>query len=385
MTIVTMPSWIAISPMDETPIHGQIEDRIRLAIARGELREEERLPTVRALSRGLGVHANTVARVYSALVRDGVLAARPGRGTFVARSNGGVALQEQREARLNSIVGRALVEALSLGYSAEQVEASFTLRLARFRHEAMRDEKGEGTPAGPGPGRIVMGSHDLALDLLSSHLRRLHGVEMTSAHTGSLGGLIALARGEAHVAGCHLLDEESGEYNVPFVRRVLTGVPATVITLVGRTQGLLVPRGNPRGISSLEDAVRGDMTIINRQKGSGTRVLLDYLLRRSGLDPHRLRGYEVEVDTHMAVAAAVASGQADAGLGIMAAARALELDFMPLRNERYDLVVPRVYMDRPQVKTLRTVLRSPEFRDSVRELGGYETSQTGVIVAETEG
>ena len=382
MTIVTMPSWIAISPMDETPIHGQIEERIRLAIARGELRVEERLPTVRALSSGLGVHANTVGRVYAALVRDGVLAARPGRGTFVARSNGGVALQEQREARLNSIVGRALVEALSLGFSAEQVEASFTLRLARFRHEAMRDERGERAPAEPGPGLLVMGSHDLALDLLASHLRRLYGVEMTSAHTGSLGGLIALARGEAHVAGCHLLDEESGEYNVPFVRRVLTGVPVAVVTLVGRSQGLLVQRGNPKRIGALEDLLRGGVAFINRQKGSGTRVLLDFLLRQAGLHQHHPRGYDVEVDTHTAVAAAVASGQADAGLGILAAARALELDFIPLWDERYDLVVPRAVRDLPQVKALRHVLSSAEFKDSMREMGGYDTSQTGVVVAE---
>ena len=377
-----MLSWLSINPADETAIHAQIEERIKLAIAGGQLAAGQRLPPIRGTAEALGVHANTVARAYAALARDGVLDAQPGRGTFVARASGDPALEEEREARLNSIVARAQVEALSLGFSPEQIEASFTLRLARFREEGRPDHRRAQQPLEAAPGLVVMGSHDLALDLLAAHLRRLSGFRMTSTHTGSLGGLIALARGEAHVAGCHLLDEESGEYNVPFVRRVLTGVPASVVTLAGRSQGLLVPRRNPKRIGALKDLFREGMTFINRQKGSGTRVLLDYLLRQAGLDPRRLRGYDVEVDTHTAVAAAVASGQAEAGLGILAAARALELDFIPLRHERYDLVIPRAVQDLPQVKALNDVLNRADFKDSVREMGGYDTSQTGTVVAE---
>jgi len=385
VTNVTIPSWLSLNPADATSIHGQIEERIKLAVARGQIASGHRLPPIRDAAEALGVHANTVARAYASLVRDGVLDAHPGRGTFVARAGGGPDLEAEREARLNSIVARAQVEALSLGFSPEQIEASFTLRLARFREEGISGPAEAGTPAELGSDLVVMGSHDLALDLLGAHLRRLSGFGMTSAHTGSLGGLIALARGEAHVAGCHLLDEESGEYNIPFVRRVLTGVPVEVVTLAGRSQGLIVPRGNPKKIESVEDLIRGDVTFINRQKGSGTRVLLDFLFRRAGLDSHRIRGYGVEVDTHTAVAAAVASGQADAGLGIFAAARALELDFVALRDERYDLVVPRSAQGLPQVKALCDVLSTAEFRDSVREMGGYDTSQTGTTVAELTG
>ncbi|MDP3062941.1 MAG: substrate-binding domain-containing protein, partial [Chloroflexota bacterium] len=238
---------------------------------------------------------------------------------------------------------------------------------------------------GPGPGLVAMGSHDLALDLLASHLRRVSSLAMTSAHVGSMGGLIALARGEAHLAGCHLLDEESGEYNVPFAKRVLAGVPAVIVTLVGRVQGLLVPKGNPKGIAGLDDLSRLGLRFINRQRGSGTRVLLDYLLRQAGLDPRRFAGYDTEVDTHIAVAAAVASGQADAGLGIFAAARAFGLDFIPVRNERYDLAVSRVVWDGEPGEALRRVLASREYVDSVRELGGYDTSETGAVVAELSG
>lgn len=382
---VTTPTWLVVSPADETPIHEQIEERIRLAVARRQLPAGQRLPTIRDAARALGVHANTVARAYADLVRDGVLDGQRGRGTFVARAGEDPGFQAQREARLNSIVVRAQAEALSLGFSPEQIEASFTLRLARFREEGFPGPTGTQKPPDPGPGLVVMGSHDLALDLLGAHLRRLSGFGMTSAHTGSLGGLIALARGEAHVAGCHLLDEESGEYNVPFVRRVLTGVPASVVTLAGRSQGLLVARGNPKGIGKLEDLLQDGVMFVNRQKGSGTRVLLDFLLRQAGLIPRRLTGYDVEVDTHTAVAAAVASGEADTGLGILAAAKAFDLDFVPLRDERYDLVVPRAARDLPQVKALRDVLSSAEFRDSMREMGGYDTSQTGTLVAELPG
>jgi len=382
---VTTPSWLTLNPADETSIHGQIEERIKLAIAGGQLVAGQRLPAIRDAAQALGVHANTVARAYAALVHDGVLDAHPGRGTFVARTSEDAGLEAEREARLNSIVARAQVEALSLGFSPEEIEASFTLRLARFREEGFPGRRQTEDLPEPGPGLVVMGSHDLALDLLGAHLRRRSGFGMTSTHTGSLGGLIVLARGEAHVAGCHLLDEESGEYNVPFVRRVLTGVPVRVVTLVGRSQGLLVPRGNPKGIGRLADLLRDDVTFINRQRGSGTRVLLDFLFRQAGLDSRLLRGYDVEVDTHTAVAAAVASGQADAGLGILAAARALELDFVPLRDERYDLVVPHAARNLPQVKALDDVLGSAEFRDSVREMGGYDTSQTGTVVAELAG
>lgn len=372
-------------PLDKSSsvsISSQIEERVRLAVARGKLVPGQRIATVRALSKTLGVHVNTVSKAYGALAHDGVISTRRGGGTFVAERAASPQLREEREARLNTIVSRALLEAASLGFSPVEIEASFTLRLARWRQEALAPDQPKRPTAKRARELVIMGSHDLALDLLSSHMRRLSGVQMTSTHVGSLGGLIALARDEAQVAGCHLLDEESGEYNTPFVRRVLPGMPVVIVTLVGRIQGLLVAKGNPNGIRRLEDLARDDVRIVNRQKGSGTRVLLDSLLRKANINPLKLRGYEVEVDTHMAVAAAVAAGQANVGLGILAAARALGLDFVPLQNERYDIVIPRIYWDRPPVLAMRRLLTSQEFKDSVCELGGYDTSETGSIVAE---
>lgn len=230
---------------------------------------------------------------------------------------------------------------------------------------------------------VAIGSHDLTLDLLSSRLSaRRPGASLSSSNVGSLGGLIALQRGEAHLAGSHLLDETTGEYNLSYVRRMLPNRRVVVMTLVYREQGLIVPKGNPKGIASLEDLLRDDVLFVNRQKGAGTRVLLDFKLRQMGIDPLRIRGYEREEFTHLAVAAAVAGGSADVGLGILAAARALDLDFVPLLKERYDLVIPREFYESEVLAPLLEIIRGPEFRREVEALGGYDASEMGRIVAE---
>jgi putative molybdopterin biosynthesis protein len=230
---------------------------------------------------------------------------------------------------------------------------------------------------------VAIGSHDLTLDLLSGHLSAVSpGTSLSSSNVGSLGGLIALQRREAHLAGTHLLDEETGEYNLAYVRKTLPSRPVAVVTLVHREQGLIVPRGNPKRITGLEDLLRDDVLFVNRQRGAGTRVLLDFRLRRLGADPARIRGYAREEYTHLAVAAAVASGAADVGLGILAAARALDLDFVPLLKERYDLVIPREFYESELLAPLLGIVRGPDFRRDVEALGGYDTSEMGRVVAE---
>ena len=230
---------------------------------------------------------------------------------------------------------------------------------------------------------VAIGSHDLALDLLSNELaRRVAGSALASANVGSLGGLLALARGEAHLAGSHLLDEETGEYIVGYIQRHLAGRSVVLVHLAGRVQGLIVPSGNPRGISTLADLARQDVRFVNRQRGSGTRVLLDFQLRRLGVDPGAIGGYEREQYTHLAVAADVASGAADVGLGILAAARALGLDFVPLFNEQYQLVIPREHYDSPLLAPLLDIIRDPGFRAQVDALGGYDVSDMGRVVWE---
>ena len=230
---------------------------------------------------------------------------------------------------------------------------------------------------------VAIGSHDLTLDLMSSFLRRVpSGANLSSSHIGSLGGLIALRRGEAHLAGSHLLDEATGEYNVFYIERYLPNVPVVLVNLVGRVQGLIVKPGNPKEISSLPDLLRPDVTFVNRQRGSGTRVLLDYKLKEMGASPEQVHGYEREEYGHLAVAAAVNGGAADVGLGILSAARALNLDFIPLLNEQYDLVIPRVHYESDLLQPLLNLLANEEFRQAINDLGGYDVSRMGRVRAE---
>ena len=232
---------------------------------------------------------------------------------------------------------------------------------------------------------VAIGSHDLTLDVLADQLRRRNpDLTLASAHVGSLGGLLALQRGEAHLAGSHLLDEATGEYNLASIRHLLTahGIKVVLLGFVNRRQGIIVPKGNPKAITDLPDLLREDVIFINRQRGAGTRVLLDYQLQQRQLDPRRIQGYERQEYTHLAVAAAVKSGAADCGLGILGAARALDLDFVPLFNERYDLVIPTEHYTSDLLRPLLDVIRSAEFARAVEAIGGYETTQMGQVLAE---
>ena len=230
---------------------------------------------------------------------------------------------------------------------------------------------------------LAIGSHDITLDVMAQFLAA-RGRRLASANVGSLGGLVALRRGEAHLAGSHLLDPESGEYNLSYIRQYLPEIPVRVVALVGREQGLLVAPGNPMGLKSLEDLGNPDIQFVNRQRGAGTRVLLDYHLGKLGLAPEAISGYAQEEFTHLTVAAAVASGRADCGLGIAAAAQALNLDFVPLFQERYDLVVPKTIAESDLLAPLWALLEDNEFQDMVAGLPGYDVSVMGNLIAELE-
>jgi putative molybdopterin biosynthesis protein len=228
---------------------------------------------------------------------------------------------------------------------------------------------------------FCIGSHDLSLDLLSQFLAE-HDRRLTSANVGSQGGLIALRRGEAHLAGSHLLDLETGEYNVSSIRQYMPGIPVKVVALVGRQQGLIVKRGNPKEIEKLRDLSRPEVRFVNRQHGAGTRVLLDYQLNMMSIQPEWIVGYSQEEYTHLGVAAAVASGRADCGLGIAAAAQALDLDFIPLFQERYDLVIPKQFAESDLLAPLFGLLEDHRFREAVSQLTGYDVSVMGTIILE---
>jgi putative molybdopterin biosynthesis protein len=225
---------------------------------------------------------------------------------------------------------------------------------------------------------VAIGSHDLVLDLAASRLRAADpGVTLASSNVGSLGGLVALRDGLCHLAGSHLLDPASGEYTLPYVDRVLGDRPTAVVRLVHRDQGLIVAPGNQLALAGIDDLTREGLRYVNRQRGAGTRVLLDHELSRRGIEPGAVPGYEREEHTHLAVAAAIAAGRADCGLGVLAAARAFGLDFVPITREPYDLVVAAEALEDPVLAPLWELLAAPDFRAAVEELGGYGAAEMG--------
>lgn len=228
---------------------------------------------------------------------------------------------------------------------------------------------------------VIVGSHDNCLDVLADQLKaRYSHISLSSSHVGSMGGLMAIKRGVCHLAGSHLLDTLDGSYNKSYIKRYLPGVSVKLVNLVMRDQGLIVLSGNPKNIKGIEDLARDDITFINRQGGSGTRILLDYRLKQLNIDPAQIKGYDVDEFTHMSVAAGVLSGRADVGLGIYAAAKALGLDFVPVVTEQYDLIIPETYFESENIQILLHTIRTPEFKKQVESLGGYSTQKTGEII-----
>lgn len=366
----------------ENFVYLEIAETVRRLIISGELAPGDRLPPVREMAERWNCTRNTVSRSYGLLGSEGWISAHRGGGTRVAlraEASGMLAPPEWQWADLVNRAESYLLAAISQGHSPGHAEAALAAAIARWEEvRSSRSVPGEAT-ASMGVAAIrFSGSHDLAIELLARMLaERSPAVTMTTEFTGSLGGLMALARGETDVAGTHLWDEATGLYNVPFVQRVLPGRPVVLVNLVKRLQGLIVPAGNPQGLETLADLAGPGVRLINRQPGSGTRVWLDVQLKRAGLDPGRIVGYPDEETTHIGVARAVAEGRATVGLGIRAAAVAFGLDFVRLGEERYDLVVPSGRWDDEAFVALRSVIGSRPFKDALIALGGYEVSETG--------
>jgi putative molybdopterin biosynthesis protein len=228
---------------------------------------------------------------------------------------------------------------------------------------------------------VIVGSHDNTLDILVDELKiRDTRLTLSSSHVGSMGGLMAIKRGTCHLAGSHLLDTKDGSYNISYINQILNDLPVNLVHLVMREQGLIIPKGNPKNIQGVMDLARQDVVFINRQGGSGTRILLDFHLLRLGIRPDQIKGYGTEEFTHMSMAVAVLNGAADVGLGIYAAARALELDFIPVATEQYDLIIPKNYFKMPNLQILLDTITTPGFKKRVERLGGYNTNRTGMVL-----
>ncbi|MGD8801309.1 MAG: molybdopterin biosynthesis protein [Desulfobacterales bacterium] len=228
---------------------------------------------------------------------------------------------------------------------------------------------------------VIVGSHDNSLDVLADQLKAAHSeFTLSSSHVGSMGGLMAIKRGVCHLAGTHLLDTANGSYNVSYIKKHLPETPVKLVHLVQRDQGLIVKKGNPKQISEIADLGRKEVTFINRQIGSGTRILLDYKLKQIDAKAADIEGYQNEEFTHMAVAVSVLSGAADTGLGIYAAAKALDLDFIPVVTEQYDLVVLPEFFESDTFQILFEIINSRDFKQRVEALGGYGTEKTGELI-----
>ena len=228
---------------------------------------------------------------------------------------------------------------------------------------------------------VVIGSHDPLLDELADMLHLENAsLYMSSSHVGSMGGIMAIRRGEAHAAGCHLLDTNDGSYNRSFIRKYFPKGGVRLISCVGRQQGLMVAKGNPLNIREFSDIAGDGVRYVNRQKGSGTRILADYLCKQENVDVSAVYGYDREELTHTSVAAQIVSGSADAGMGIYSAAKLYDLDFIPICIEEYDLIIPDHAWDTPMVQELLAILKSDAFREKILSLGGYTVDNPGEVI-----
>ncbi len=228
---------------------------------------------------------------------------------------------------------------------------------------------------------VSIGSHDLIMDMISNHMQKADDRHfLSSAHVGSMGGIMAIKRGGTHMAPIHLLDSKTGIYNIPYVKKYLPNEKMALIRGVKRIQGFMIPKGNPKNIKEFQDLTREDVVFINRQKGAGTRILVDYQLEKQGINVENIMGYDREMTTHMAVAAAVSSNTADVGVGVYSAAKSMGLDFVPIGEEHYDFLIPQEYLELDTVKAFIKVITSKEFQEELLKMGGYGVEGIGEII-----
>jgi molybdate-binding protein/DNA-binding transcriptional regulator YhcF (GntR family) len=363
----------------ESYLYHEIAESLRRRIASGELQPGDKLPPVRRMAQRWSCTPGTVSRAYTELAQEGLVEGRRGGGTRVAP---GTLHPERPLWGWASLINRAeqfLLEALSSGHDPSEAESALAVAIARWQ-----DLQRQGLPQAQSERSLsatelhFAGSHDLSIELLRGMLAEASPETPLSVnYVGSLGGLMALARGEADVAGTHLWDETTDSYNIPFVRRLLPGHRTILLTLVNRSLGLIVPTGNPQGLDSPADLARPEVRLLNRQAGSGTRVWLDAQLKALSIAPAAVKGYEREELTHLGVAHAVQQGEATVGVGIFAAASAYGLDFVPLTQECYQLALLERVWHSPTGQALVSVIRSSHFKEAVTALGGYDTSETG--------
>lgn len=359
---------------DEHPLYQQIIRAIRNDILTGKLKSGDRLPSIRSQTKNWNCTPGTIQRAYMELASQGLIISRPGQGTHVASS---LALDSEMPLRRARLVQRAeafLLEVLTSGYSPDEVEPALRLALDQWR--VIRRE----TRLPPKAVLNFTGSHDLALAWIASHFEEIApGFSLAINFSGSLGGLIALAEGKAQVAGCHLWDKETDTYNSAFVRRLMPNQRTALVTLAWRSLGLITSFEANKSPACIGELATPGLRFANRQPGSGTRVWLDAQLQQLGIQPDTIQGYTLECQTHTEVARMIAEGKADAGLGVQSAAQAFGLRFVPLTQERYDLVLLEENLDLEPIQKMVSWLRSEAARQVIAEFGGYDTRSSGEL------
>lgn len=351
----------------------EITADIRQSIMNGTLKVGESLPSVRSMSERWGCAPGTVQRAYQELVLQGLITTQVGQGTRVASP--AIAPTTLRRATLVNRVEAFLLEMMAAGYTPKEAEEATREVLARWQSRFSESESE--------PKKLLrfVGSHDPIVSLIDGRFSQLApDYELNVTFVGSMGGLLALARQGADIAGCHLWDEDSNSYNEPYITRMLPGRRVAMLTLAHRRLGLIVFPGNPLQIHTLSDLARPNIRFINRQSGAGTRLWLDTRCQQLGVDSTLIQGYENEVRTHLQVAGAVAERQVDVGLGVEAAALAYSLDFVLQTTERYDLVITEEAWELSGVQALVRWLNSAEAHQAITDVGGYDMTETGRVV-----
>lgn len=361
--------------MSEPFLYRQIAETVRREILDQTLQPGDRLPSVREMAARWQCTIGTVQKAYEELGQQGLVVSRPGQGTHVSPAAPAETAMPLRRAALVNRAEAFLLELLTAGYTPTEVEQALSLALDRWR------AVGREPVHRPEQSPHFVGSHDPALAFITAHFAEVapdYSPQLT--FTGSLGGLIALAEGEADLAGSHLWDKESDTYNIPFVRRLLPGRRVALLTLAHRRLGFIVLPSNPLNLTRLEDLSRPGVRFINRQRWAGTRVWLDAQFAQLDQSPQNIIGYEEEVRTHSEVARAVAEDRVDVGLGIESAALAYGLGFVPLTTEPYELVIPEECWSQTPIQALVHWLATRKGKQRIQDLGGYDTGETGRVV-----
>lgn len=360
--------------MDENFIYQKIADSIRAEILEGIWAPGDKLPTVRKLTETWHCTPGTVQRAYKILAQQGLIISRAGQGTHVADQ---VEVHEINPLRRATLINRAeifFLEALSSGYKQDEIELALRMALDRWRVVQLE------TPVKIENSIQFAGSNDLAVSWIASNFPEIvPKYHLVLQFGGSLSGLIALAEGKAEIAGCHLWDEEDQDYNRAYVERVLPGKKVALVTMSHRQLGLIVPKGNPQKVHSLNDLVKPEVKFINRQSGSGTRVWLDSRLRDMHVKTSLISGYQNEKSSHSDIARMIVEGKATVGIGLQAAAYAYDLEFIPLTREKYEFAIPEENLMQPAIKRFVEWLASEAAKEAIGSLSGYDPLHSGQV------